>query len=114
MRRVLQVTAIGWLIVAMLTTTAGLCLCRGRGPDSPTSQQTAGGCCHRHALAITAAGTSCCQIEQAPHAATSPDVVAVQPAIVSAPLVASEGRLAPLAALPPTCEYSPPIHMLRV
>jgi len=115
MWRVLRVAAIVFLAVAMLNATAGVCLCRHNGPDSPVDQPGSRSCCHRSALVVSGTGTSCCQIENVPHAATSPDVVVVaQPVFASTPVVALDTRVDAPSVMTLAFNPSPPGRVLRV
>jgi hypothetical protein len=115
MWRVLRVTAIVFMAVAMLNATAGVCLCRDKDHDSPAGQAGSRSCCHRSALVVSGTGTSCCQIENAPHTATSPDVVVVaQPAFASTPVVALDIRVDAPSVMALAYSPSPPGRILRV
>jgi len=115
MWRVLRIAAIVWLAVAMLNATAGVCLCRGQGPDSPADQPGSHNCCHRAALVVSGTGTSCCQIENVPHAATSPDLVVVaQPVFASTPVLELATCINAPFVKALACSSSPPGRILRV
>lgn len=103
------------LAAAMLNATAGVCLCRGQGPDSPADQPGFHGCCHRQALVVSGTATSCCQIENVPHAATSPDVVVVaQPVFASTPVFDLDVFIGAPFVKALACSASPPGPILRV
>ena len=115
MWRVLRGSAIAFLAVALLNATAGICLCRDRGPDSTADQAGSHSCCHRSVLVLSGIGTSCCQIGKVPHTATSPDVVvAAQPAFSSTPVLALDAHVDARALTTPCFNPSPPGRLLRV
>ena len=115
MWRILRVAAIVLLACAVLNATAGVCLCRDQGPDSPADQPGSHSCCHRSALVISGTGTSCCQIENVPHAATSPDLVVVaQPVFASTPVPELDACIDAPSLKALACGSSPPGRILRV
>lgn len=115
MIRVLRIGAIVVLAAAMLNATTGLCLCRTKGPVSASDQTASHSCCHRPAVTVSAIGTMCCQIQNVPHTATSPDVVVVmQPALESAPITELDTRVSAPAVMALACSPSPPGRVLRV
>jgi len=115
MWRVLRVAAIVFLAVALLNATEGLCLCRDKGPDSPADQTGSHDCCHRRALVVSNAGTSCCQIDKVPHTATPSDVVVVTPPPSAlTPIAALDTRIDQPAVMALAYSPSPPVGVLRV
>jgi hypothetical protein len=115
MWRALRVVGIVVLTFAMLNATAGVCLCRDKGPDSLADRAGSRSCCHRTGLMIGGTGTSCCQIENVPHSATSPEVVVIaQPLLTSMPAFAPDVRVDAPPVVMPACRLSPPGRVLRV
>ncbi len=115
MWRVLRVAAVAYLAMAMINATAGVCLCRDKGPDSPADQTGSHTCCHRSQLVLSGTATPCCQIQNVPHTATSPDVVVVaQPVFASTPMIDVDTRTIAPAVMALACNASPPGRVLRV
>jgi len=115
MCRVLRTVAIVVLAMAMLNATTGLCLCHTRGAVSLPDQAESRSCCHRSAVTVSATDITCCQIQNVPHTATSPDVVVVmQPALDSTPIIELDTRVNVPAVMALACSPSPPGRVLRV
>jgi hypothetical protein len=87
----------------------------GNPLSDPADQPGSHNCCHRAALVVSGTGTSCCQIENVPHAATSPDLVVVaQPVFASTPVLELATCINAPFVKALACSSSPPGRILRV